>query len=311
MTHREKAEILKDTIQYLFEKEGRTKTYIARVLQINEKVLYEKIDEWSFIKADKRHFTPSKEKFLNKHKKEIIDMLNSDITLVDIAKFLDISVDSLVSTYIKNDKELSHYHALWSQRRTERIEDNRNKNMEESGRKYIDDAEGEIWKPVLGFEDYDVSNYGRIRKYSKRFNAYYEVKSTQNCRSKRLYVRLTNKNGVSKNLSLPRIVAHAFCEGYSEECNTVDHKDGDFLNNKAENLEWVSQKENNARAIKNKKNIPKAYQRNGKFKKIVYNNKFEFKTIRSFAKFIGVSETQAARYISGETSFDGTIELIY
>lgn len=311
MTHKEKAEMLKNTIQYLFEKEGRTKTYIAKVLEINEKVLYKKIDEWGFIKADKKHLTPSKEKFLNKHKKEIIDMLDTDIPLVDIANKFNISTDSLRNTYIKNDKELSHHHRLWADRRENRIQENKNKQMENSSRNYIENYNDENWKPILGFEQYEVSNYGRIRKFANRFHHYYEIKPSKNIISGRYYVRLTNNNGISKNLILARIVAHAFCNGYSTENNTVDHKDGNFLNNKADNLEWVSQKENNIRAINNGKKIPKAYQKNGKFKKIIYDKIYEFKTIKAFAKFLGVSETQAARYISGETFINKSIELIY
>lgn len=44
-----------------------------------------------------------------------------------------------------------------------------------------------------------------------------------------------------------RIVAEAFCQGKTDEKNTVDHKDGNKLNNHKDNLEWVSQAENNRR----------------------------------------------------------------
>lgn len=39
MTQKDKIELLKDTIAYLYEKEGRSISYISRVLQLNRKEL--------------------------------------------------------------------------------------------------------------------------------------------------------------------------------------------------------------------------------------------------------------------------------
>ena len=39
MTQREKIFMLKSTIKYLFEKEGRSKSYISRVLEVDRKTL--------------------------------------------------------------------------------------------------------------------------------------------------------------------------------------------------------------------------------------------------------------------------------
>lgn len=57
-------------------------------------------------------------------------------------------------------------------------------------------------------------------------------------------------NGVRKDYFVHRIVASLFCDnpnGYT----VVDHKDGNKLNNHADNLEWVSSGENNRRAFAN------------------------------------------------------------
>lgn len=58
------------------------------------------------------------------------------------------------------------------------------------------------------------------------------------------YVRTVNRN-----YQLHRIVASAFLKNpLNKPC--INHKDGDKLNNKVENLEWVTYKENAQHALK-------------------------------------------------------------
>jgi hypothetical protein len=305
MTQKEKVELLKDSIVYLFEKEGRSKSYISRVLQIDRKTLSITMNQWGLVKADKRHFTPSKEKFLNAHKKEIIDMLDSDIPETEIAKKLNISVDSLRKTYIYNNKELLFHVNMYNKRKENQISKPRN-----SYEKCCD-LDGEKWKSILGYEDYEVSNFARVRRWSNSLNRYYLIKPYKNITDKRWYTTIY-KNHKSKTYSLPRIVAHAFVDGYSKINNTVDHLDGNVDNNYSDNLEWVSQSINNQRKNNNPNYMnPIPFSKNGKFKYILLNGKYKFKTIRAFAKFLGVSETQAHRYIDKESKFDGKIEFFY
>lgn len=318
MTPREKIEYLKDTIVYLYEKEGRNKTYISKLLELNIGLLTNIINnEWCLIKADKIHFSPSKQKFLNKNKKRIIEMIDSDISATAIAKEFNISSNSLLQTYIKNDKELKHHFNMAQQRKKKKAEESKQKKEESSNSHYSymtenDLLEGEIWKTILGYEEerYEVSNYARVRRWDKKNKKYYLIKPIKNKVSNRNYISLS-KNSNRKNFILARIVAHAFVDGFSEINNTVDHINGDFENDKAENLQWVSQAENNRRAIDNGKKIPIAYSKNNKFKKIILDDKYEFKTIRALGSFLGVSETQAHRYVNGETKFNHKIKFIY
>lgn len=311
MTQREKLIDLKDSIIYLYEKEGRSKSYIARLFSVERKVLSELIDGWGLVQATKRHLTPAKVKFLNKHRKDLIDMLDSDVNLSEIARRLDISFKTLLDTYIKNDKELFHHYTLRDLRVKNKVEASKDERKRKSRLEYnIIPIEGEEWKEVLGFPLYQVSNFGRIKSYVARYDAYYLVKSCPNTRTGRYYIRLSNDDG-SKNLSLPRIVAHAFVSGYSEINNTVNHIDGDFSNNKATNLEWVSQSENNKKAFDLGKGAVIAHSKHGKFKSIILDGNYEFKTIRAMAKFLNVSETQCHRYIDGECSSPHTFKFIY
>lgn len=312
MTQIEKIEILKETITQLYEKEGRSKLYISDLLKINRKSLTQKINEWELVKADKRHLNPSNKKFLNKNRKIIIDMLDSDYTITDIALRIQKTRDSLLKTFIKNDKELLHHYNEYNKRLKIRSNERKELLKENSSREYFTESlEGELWQEIMGYSDYFISNKGRIKKYAKSYKSFYLKKIAYNQISGYGYVCLVNKDGKRKNLSVARLVAHSFVEGYSEEKNTVDHKDGNKRNNEAINLEWVSQSENNENAYKNGKLPHKSYSRNGRFKKLIIDGKYEFKTIRAAARFLNLSETQTQRYISGETKTEHTFQFIY
>ena len=40
------------------------------------------------------------------------------------------------------------------------------------------------------------------------------------------------------------------------------------------------------------------------FKQIIYKNKYEFKTVAAFARFIGKSETQTRRYLETPSKYE-------
>lgn len=314
MTQNEKIEMLKQTIVQLYEKEGRSKSYIANLLQLDRKTLITKINEWELIKADERHLTPSNEKFLNKNRKTIIDMLDSDFSVAQIAEKINISRHSLLKTFIYNDKELLHHYNMYAKRKEQNIKDRKCKEVEQSSRNYISDGDnldGEEWKDILGYSKYQVSNMGRVRSYAKTHQRYYLLKPTTNKESGRVYVSLVSDNGTTKNLSLARIVAHAFVDGFSDANNTVEHSDNDVTNNKASNLLWVSQKKNNELAYQKGKAGHAAFTKVKKFKKIVLDDKYEFKTFVSLAKFLNISETQLRRYMDGKTKTDHTFQIVY
>lgn len=302
MTQKEKIHLLKSTIQLLYEKEGRSKSYIARLLNVDRKTLINEMKQWSFIQANTSYLSPSNQKFLNKHKQLLLSRFQNDVPLSTVAKELHVSKDYL-SNIVKKDPDVSSVFQSYLLRKEEKARKNREETMKNSSREYIEDLPNEIWKPILGYEEYFVSNMGRIKKLAKRYQAYFLIKPNINVKSGRYYVKLRDKN-----LSVSRLVAHAFVDGYSETNNTVHHKDEDVTNNRANNLEWVSQSENNRKKSKNH-NI--AYSKTGKFKLIRVDDKYEFKTIRAFAKFLGISETQASRYIHNESKHSHKIEIIY
>lgn len=114
----------------------------------------------------------------------------------------------------------------------------------------------ETWLDIVGYEGlYQISNKGRVRSidrivlgknFSKRkipgkliaLNLY--SKSDQRTRVD--YRVFLNKEGGQKTHFVSRLVATAFLG--DKRYLQVNHIDGDPLNNKVENLEWVTQEEN-------------------------------------------------------------------
>lgn len=113
-------------------------------------------------------------------------------------------------------------------------------------RRRINSDEGEYYvyengKVVL---DKDYYKHGEGRK---TLHCAGEIKTSGLTNSGYRTVRV---NG--ENCYVHRLVAMAFCENNNpEDKTTVDHIDGDKLNNDASNLEWVTPKENAQRAVKN------------------------------------------------------------
>ena len=94
----------------------------------------------------------------------------------------------------------------------------------------------EIWKNINGYEQYQVSNYGRI-KHQERF-----LKPMLRSKNRYLCVQLS-KNGVIKTFSIHRLVAEAFIPN-PHNYSIINHKDENKLNNVVSNLEWCSQQYN-------------------------------------------------------------------
>lgn len=94
----------------------------------------------------------------------------------------------------------------------------------------------EEWKPIAGYEGlYEVSNLGRVRRSTWKL-----VRG----KSQNGYIRINlYKNGEQKAFLVHRLVAAAFApneKGYK----IINHMDECPSNNRADNLEWCTQKHN-------------------------------------------------------------------
>ena len=123
----------------------------------------------------------------------------------------------------------------------------------------------EIWKDIKGYEGlYQISNLGNVKSLKTNKNLYYS--------KSRNYLRVSlNKNGIRKGCSIHRLVAQTFIPN-PNNYPCVNHKDCNGNNNKVNNLEWCTYKQNNS--YKNhhlKRNISSAIY----FLKRNYSNEIE------------------------------------
>ena len=156
----------------------------------------------------------------------------------------------------------------------------------------------EVWKDIPNYRGYQASNLGRIRTYNKttytkkhgirhwknrilKFKPDYNSKHTK---KQGTGFRVTLwKDGKGKDFLVARLVATTFLENLIDTKMTVNHKNGNRLDNRVENLEWLSLEDN----------IKYGFE-NGQFrqhKTILYNKdeRYEFRSKSIASKFLGRS----------------------
>lgn len=142
--------------------------------------------------------------------------------------------------------------------------------------------EDEKIKEIENFPGYFVTNYGRIwSNFSRKW-----LKPTENKRGNhnRLYVSL----GRGNKRYVHRLVAETFIPN-PENLNEVDHIDTNGLNNRVENLRWVTHNEN----MVNEKTVENLKRNTGHY--------LEIEEIATGKKFIGVKEVAKIFQVSENT----------
>ena len=166
----------------------------------------------------------------------------------------------------------------------------------------------EIWKDIPGYIGlYQASNLGNIRSYHRskqgkilsqrlRKDGYCDCKLTMNGKSTRFLVH--------------RLVAQAFIPN-SKNLLEINHKDFNRSNNKPENLEWSSRKENQEHFAKSKyaeqHNAKLRHENNPRAKltwddvNLIRKLRIEYKfKIKRLMWLFGIGETQVHRILRGE-----------
>lgn len=185
----------------------------------------------------------------------------------------------------------------------------------------------EKWSPInfegiKEDEDYQVSNYGRIRHFSQKLQDW-KVLKVSNQRKDGTgynYFRFKSSRGPGKQMTkaVHRLIGIAFCEKTSSDQEYVIHKDFNKTNNFADNLKWMTRRE---WVLHNQVN-PKVIKGHEKTRGIIKNAKLtETEVIRlkkklkrgktklyKVAKEFGITHTQLNRIRSGENWGHVTID---
>ncbi len=152
----------------------------------------------------------------------------------------------------------------------------------------------ELWKK-LDLHDYYVSNTGKV----------------MNCKTKKVlknridtkgynYVDLYDGKGNAKRYLLHRLVASLFVEG--DNSLQVNHIDGVPTNNRFDNLEWVTAKQNSEHAVKigltprcEKHHLSKLTDTHVTEIRILYSNGISQNEISSI---YGIDQSVVSRYVN-------------
>lgn len=173
----------------------------------------------------------------------------------------------------------------------------------------------EEWKDIPGYEGlYQSSNLGRIRsspgkttsnaRYDKRVWKVRILKPKRQTSKARGDLRVDLwKDGKCNGFLVSRLVALTWCDGYAEGM-TVNHIDGNYLNNSKDNLEWVSLAENIRHGFGT--GLYKSIQK--KVRLIDCNDAYvDFRSMASASKYLGWNKG----YLSNLLKRGGTIRDCY
>lgn len=107
----------------------------------------------------------------------------------------------------------------------------------------------EIWKKANSYSNYEVSNLGRLKTFNWKGSGKEAILKPALDKSGYLRTVLKGDNGISKTIKVHRIVLNSF--NPTNEVLEVNHINGIKNDNRIENLEWCTRKQNIQHCIDN------------------------------------------------------------
>lgn len=138
----------------------------------------------------------------------------------------------------------------------------------------------EEWKPVANAKNYEISNKGRVRNVltglilKPGINRYGYEK-----------IHLRKTGGGHYHTTIHRLVALAWLPNDDEDKFQINHKDGNKLNNRLENLEWASAREN---VVHSYVHLLNGNTSHVQLKDIQTGKVEEFKSIKELGRHLGI-----------------------
>lgn len=166
----------------------------------------------------------------------------------------------------------------------------------------------ELWKDINGYEGYyQISSQGNVRSVD-RFDGVHDRKGTvikPNLKQNGYLQVGLRKHNTRKWFGVHRLVAIHFIENPNNKPQ-VNHIDGNKQNNTIENLEWVTEKENQTHAAKRglRDNMPKG-ERHTNYGKYGENSRSAKPVIRRDPK-TGETKLYKAKILAKDEGFDVT-----
>lgn len=165
----------------------------------------------------------------------------------------------------------------------------------------------EIWKDIKGYEGlYQVSNLGRVKSLGngKSTNANTKEERIMKLRNKPYKSVKLSKNGEYKYPAVHRLVAIEFIPN-PENKPQVNHIDGNKHNNRVDNLEWTTAKENIKHSLDNNLQNHHTSETYPHSKKVIWYDESgeligEFFSIRDAANKTGNSRQNISNWCNGK-----------
>lgn len=118
----------------------------------------------------------------------------------------------------------------------------------ETNENQIEVMQAEVWREIAGYETlYQISNFGRVKSLGNSQARQEKILKQQLQRDGYKRVWLCKKGLKRKRFPVHRLVANAFIPNPLRK-EQVNHQNGDKLDNRLVNLNWMTRKENIAHA---------------------------------------------------------------